>query len=79
MNISLPDEMKQFVDARISSDGYGTSSEYIRELIRRDRERQQFREYLHAGMKSKSAGRMDSAYFESLRKRAAAGPVKKAR
>lgn len=79
MNISLPDEMKRFVDARIASDGYGTSSEYIRELIRRDRERQQFRQYLQQGMNAKSAGRMDAAYFASLHKRAAAGLSKKAR
>ena len=79
MNISLPDEMKRFVDARITSDGYGTSSEYIRELIRRDRERLQFRQYLQEGMNAKPAGRMDSAYFASLRKRAPAGLNKKAR
>ena len=79
MNISLPDEMKQFVDTHISSEGYGTSSEYIRELIRRDRERLQFRRYLQDGMNAKPAGRMDSGYFASLRKRAAAGPGKKAR
>ena len=79
MNISLPDEMKRFVDARITSDGYGTSSEYIRELIRRDRERLQFRQYLQEGMHAKPAGRMDSAYFASLRKRAPAGLNKKAR
>lgn len=77
MNISLPDEMKQFVDMRISSEGYGTSSEYIRELIRRDRERLQFRQYLQAGMNAKAAGRMDSSFFASLRKRAAAGSSKK--
>ena len=79
MNISLPEEMKQFVDARIASDGYGTSSEYIRELIRRDRERLQFRQYLQEGMKAKPAGRMDGGYFASLRKRAATGLGKKAR
>ncbi len=79
MNISMPDELKRFVDARIASDGYGTSSEYVRELIRRDRERLQFRQYLQDGMNAKPVGRMDSAYFASLRKRVAAGPGKKAR
>jgi antitoxin ParD1/3/4 len=36
MNISLPDSMKAFVDEKLESDGYGTASEYIRDLIRAD-------------------------------------------
>ena len=36
MNISLPDAMKAFVDEQVQSGGYGTASEYIRELVRRD-------------------------------------------
>jgi antitoxin ParD1/3/4 len=40
MNISLPDAMKAFVDAQIKERGYGTSSEYIRDLIRNDQARQ---------------------------------------
>ena len=39
MNISLPSALKSFVDERVSQGAYGTSSEYVRELIRRDRER----------------------------------------
>lgn len=36
MNISLPDTMKNFIDERLAGDGYGTTSEYVRELIRAD-------------------------------------------
>ena len=36
LNISLPDSMRQFVTNKIESDGYGTISEYVRELIRAD-------------------------------------------
>jgi antitoxin ParD1/3/4 len=39
MNISLPDSMKAFVDERLSGGGYGTASEYVRELIRADQKR----------------------------------------
>jgi len=39
MNISLPDSMRAFVDERLESDGYGTASEYIRDLIRADQKR----------------------------------------
>ncbi len=36
MNISLPDPLKDFVDNQVREQGYSTSSEYIRELIRND-------------------------------------------
>ena len=36
MNISLPDSLKDFVDEQVAQRGYGTSSEYVRELIRKD-------------------------------------------
>lgn len=68
MNISLPDELKAFVDARIQAEGYGSSSEYMRELIRRDRDRTQFRQYLLEGVNSKPVGKMDAAYFAALRR-----------
>ena len=35
MNISLPDGLKEFVDTQVDSRGFGTSSEYVRELIRK--------------------------------------------
>ncbi len=78
MNISLPDELKTFVDHRIQSEGYGSSSEYMRELIRRDRDRAQFRQYLLDGIDAKPVGRMDATYFATLRKRLKSAPKKKA-
>lgn len=36
MNVSLPESLKSFVDERLSCEGYGTVSEYIRDLIRAD-------------------------------------------
>jgi antitoxin ParD1/3/4 len=43
MNISLPDPLREFVDGQVARGGYGTSSEYVRELIRRDQERLKLR------------------------------------
>ncbi len=40
MNVSLPEKMKEFVDGRIEAGGYETVSEYVRDLIRKDIERQ---------------------------------------
>jgi antitoxin ParD1/3/4 len=67
MNISLPDALKSFVDEQVSQRGYGTSSEYVRELIRRDQDRQQLRGLLLTGAGSAPAAAVDLAYFESLR------------
>lgn len=36
MNISLPANQRQFVEQKVSKGGYGTVSEYFRELIRQD-------------------------------------------
>lgn len=36
MNISLPSALRVFVDEQVARGGYSTSSEYVRELIRRD-------------------------------------------
>ncbi|SEI17376.1 type II toxin-antitoxin system ParD family antitoxin [Pseudomonas asplenii] len=69
MNISLPDALKSFVDEQVSQRGYSTSSEYVRELIRKDQDRQQLRGLLLAGAASASTTAVDSDYFESLRAR----------
>lgn len=69
MNISLPDALKAFVDEQVSQRGYGTSSEYIRELIRKDQDRQQLRKLLLAGAASAPAAPADASYFEGLRGR----------
>jgi antitoxin ParD1/3/4 len=67
MNISLPDTLKTFVDEQVSQRGYGTDSEYVRELIRQDRDRQWLRGLLLAGAVSEPGMPVDGGYFESLR------------
>jgi antitoxin ParD1/3/4 len=70
MNISLPDSLKAFVDEQVDLRGYGTSSEYVRELIRRDQDRQHLRGLLLAGAAAAPTAPVDGAYFDSLRARA---------
>lgn len=36
MNVSLPREQKSYVDQRVASGHFGSTSDYVRELIRRD-------------------------------------------
>lgn len=69
MNISLPDALKEFVDKQVDQGGYGTSSEYVRELIRKDQDRLQLRGLLLAGAGSSPTKPVDKAYFEGLRAR----------
>ena len=71
MNISLPDNLRSYVDSVIESDGYGTSSEYIRELIREDQKRraaQKLDQLLLEGLESGGAIAMDDAYWKRKRK-----------
>jgi len=56
MNISLPEEMKIFIEAEMTAEGYASASEYLRALIReaqKQRAKQEleakFREALEGG------------------------------
>lgn len=69
MNISLPDSLKSFVDEQVSQRGYGTSSEYMRELIRKDQDRSRLRALLLQGAESAPGQPADRAYFDTLRDR----------
>lgn len=70
MNISLPDELKLFVDQQVGSRGYTSSSEYVRELIRREQDREKLRGMLLEGLQSGPAREIDlAAYGAELRAR----------
>lgn len=69
MNISLPDSLRAFVDEQVERRGFGTSSEYVRELIRTDQERQQLKGLLLAGGHSAPGPVADDQYFAGLRAR----------
>jgi antitoxin ParD1/3/4 len=56
MNISLPEEMKAFIEAQMAREGYASASEYLRSLIRDAQKRRakqeleaRFREALESG------------------------------
>ena len=67
MNISLPEALKQFVDQQVGQRGYSTSSEYVRELIRKDQDRQRLRGLLLEGAASPRTVTADADYFDRLR------------
>ncbi|WP_248805414.1 type II toxin-antitoxin system ParD family antitoxin [Pseudomonas sp. MWU13-2100] len=68
-NISLADALKSFTYAQVSQRGCCTGSEYVRELIRKDQDRQHLCGLLLAGAESAPTAPVDGNYFESLRAR----------
>ena len=55
LNITLPEPLKAYVEAQVESGAYGTPTDYVRELIRDDRDRHLARleDRLLENMKSK--------------------------
>lgn len=70
MNISIPDELRAEVEAQVGARGYGTSSEYVRDLIRRDLDRQRLRSLLIEGHESGQGSPVSEDVLEGLKARA---------
>jgi len=69
MNISLPDSMKAFVEQKVTEGAYSTSSEYVRDLIRKEQDRSTLRGLLLEGASSPPDAEADDRYFRQLRQR----------
>ena len=55
MSFALPESLRVYIDERVRSGPYGNTSEYLRDLIRRDQEAQatkRLRELLEEGLAS---------------------------
>jgi len=66
MNISLTDDLKDFVEQQANDHSYTSTSEYVRAVLRRERDISQLREALLAGSEGPFQP-MDKAYFDNLR------------
>jgi len=80
MNLSLPPDLREFVNEQMKSGGYGTASEYVRDMLRRARERQlrrQIDEMLIEAVESGASIPVDDADWASLRKAALGGKIKR--
>lgn len=68
MNISLPDPMKSWVEDQAKTGRYANSSEYVRDLIRRDRARleaiAEIQAAVDAGVASGAAKPLDRQTFK---------------
>ena len=72
MNVSLPEELKAYVEAQ-SRNGYSTPSEYVRELIRNDQKRRaldRLDEMLLAGLDSGDPIPGDASFWADLKSEA---------
>jgi len=55
MNISMPDSLKSFIDERAKSRGFGSNSEYLSDLVRKDEiesAKEQLRGHIEQGLNS---------------------------
>lgn len=63
MNISLPDAMREWVEAQLESGFYANNSDYIRDLIRKDQQRAAklavLQQAITAGLESGDTGVLD--------------------
>ena len=75
MNISLPEGLKAFVDEQVTERGYATSSEYVRALIRRERDQAKLCALLDEGAASPLTDPMVEADWEELRELARGHPA----
>lgn len=72
MSFALPETMRRYIDERVKSGSYGNTSEYLRDLIRRDQEAQaakRLRELIEEGLASGPATSLTDEDFGAIRAR----------
>lgn len=72
MSFALPESMREYIDARVRDGSYGNTSEYLRELIRRDQEQQaaaRLRDLIADGLASGDGRPVDDGLVAELRAR----------
>ena len=76
MNVSLPDPMKDWVEAQARTGRYSNASDYVRDLIRRDQERSdaiaELQTLIDQGLESGTSDRTEDDIRQLSRERAAA-------
>ena len=73
MSFALPENMREYIDARVSDGSYGNTSEYLRELIRRDQREQaaqRLRDLIADGLASGEGREATDDVIAELRERA---------
>lgn len=67
MNVSIPDGLKSWVEQRVAEGRYSSSSDYVRDLVRRDQEAEEARRRLQAAIdEGRASGVSEHEPFEYL-------------
>ena len=78
MNVSLPDPMKDWVEAQARTGRYANVSDYVRDLIRRDQERNDkvaaMQRFVDDGLKSGVGNRSKDQLFAAAQVQAESPP-----
>ncbi len=80
MSFALPESLREYIDARVRSGPYGNTSEYLRDLIRRDQEAQaaqRLRELVAEGLASGPPTELTVTDLAAIRKRIQAAARKR--
>ena len=65
LNISLPDNLREWIDARVKKGDYSSASDYLRDLIRNDQKKHvNLDEFLLEGINSGNAVEVTPAFWE---------------
>jgi antitoxin ParD1/3/4 len=73
MSFALPEELRRYIAERVQSGEYGNTSEYLRELIRRDQQHvaeRRLRELIADGLDSGDARPATADVIDEVRRRA---------
>ncbi len=71
LNISLPQPLKDWVEAQVAAGGFGTASEYVRHLLREEQQRrlrEQIDRTLHESLDSGPSTPMTAENWEHIRR-----------
>ena len=73
MSFALPESLREYIDDRVRAGGYGNTSEYLRDLIRRDQSEQavlRLRDLIADGLASGGGRELTKSVVASLRRQA---------
>lgn len=73
MSFALPESMREYIDARVRDGDYGNTSEYLRDLVRRDQHDQavqRLRNLIADGLASGDGREVTDDVIAELRERA---------
>ncbi len=69
LNVSMPGELREFIDKRTNQGGFSTPSEYVRHLVREDKRRETLEGKLLEALDEGGLRDLEPDFFGRLRAR----------